>query len=61
MFSVYTIDWSIKPTRDQSIEGYFVPLMVDQSTELVLVWEGVEAKVLVYMSNLKLLGSRKLP
>ena len=29
--------------------------------ELVSVWEGVEAKVLVYMSNLKLLGSRKLP
>ena len=23
MFSKSTIDWSIKPTRDQSIEGYF--------------------------------------
>ena len=26
-----------------------------------MVWEGVEAKVLVYMSDLNLLGSRKLP
>ena len=35
--------------------------VIKWGVELVSVWEGVEAKILVYELNLRLLGSRMLP